>query len=155
MPRSSPQGADTFSMTSLPRARPASTARPSRPHGRSVTAIGSSWDVPCWSSDSVDGPGPAPPRAPSMAQTQATQARSTRWTLEIVRGRDVGKVFDVMAGETVLGNGVQGMGGLDLRDQEAGSPRRMAARQATVELQGGDLVIRDLDSPGGTFVNRQ
>jgi hypothetical protein len=90
-----------------------------------------------------------------MAQTQATQARTTRWSLEVARGRDVGKVFELSGGEVVLGNRLDGAVGIDLRDQEAGSPRRMAARQATVEMRGGDLVIRDLDSPGGTFVNRQ
>jgi hypothetical protein len=90
-----------------------------------------------------------------MTPSHATQARSTRWSLEVVRGRDVGKVFALPGGEVVLGNGIDGVGGLDLRDQEAGSPRRMAARQAAVEVHGTDLMIRDLDSPGGTFVNRQ
>ena len=90
-----------------------------------------------------------------MPQTRATQARSTSWSLEVVRGRDVGKVFDLRGDEILLGNGLDGAVGLDLRDQEAGSPRRMAARQAVLESRGGDLVIRDLDSPGGTFVNRQ
>jgi hypothetical protein len=90
-----------------------------------------------------------------MAPTQATQARSARWSLEVVRGRDVGRVFDLAGGEVVLGNALDGGAGLDLRDQEGGSPRRMAARQAVLEANGTDLVIRDLDSPGGTFVNRQ
>jgi pSer/pThr/pTyr-binding forkhead associated (FHA) protein len=90
-----------------------------------------------------------------MAQPHATQARSTRWSLEVVRGRDVGRVFELAGSEIVLGHGLDGAGGLDLREQEAGSPRRMAARQAVLEAKGTDLVIRDLDSPGGTFVNRQ
>jgi hypothetical protein len=90
-----------------------------------------------------------------MPQTHATPARSTPWSLEVVRGRDMGKVFDLRGGEIVLGNGLDGAVGLNLRDQETGSPRRMAARQAVLELRGSDLFIRDLDSPGGTFVNRQ
>ncbi len=90
-----------------------------------------------------------------MPSTAATQTRSTRWSLEVVRRRDVGMVFELPGGEVILGSGLDGSRGLDLRDQEAGSPRRMAARQATVETQGADIVIRDLDSPGGTFVNRQ
>jgi hypothetical protein len=90
-----------------------------------------------------------------MTPSHAIQARSARWSLEVVRGRDVGKVFELPGGEVVLGNGLDGAGRLDLRDQESGSPRRMAARQAAIAMNGTDLAIRDLDSPGGTFVNRQ
>jgi hypothetical protein len=45
--------------------------------------------------------------------------------------------------------------GLDLGPQEAGSPRRMAQRQAQVLNDGAGLTVIDLESPGGTFVNRQ
>lgn len=83
------------------------------------------------------------------------RALSAPWSLEVVRGRDVGRVFELRGGETVLGNGLDGDGGLDLRDQETSPTRRMAARQAVLEIRGSDLVIRDLESPGGTFVNRQ
>lgn len=92
---------------------------------------------------------------PSMTPNQAAWTRSTDWSLEVVRGRDVGRVFALSGGDVVLGNALNGAAGLDLRDQEAGSPRRMAARQAAVEMRGAEIAIRDLDSPGGTFVNRQ
>ncbi|WP_165232916.1 FHA domain-containing protein [Aquisphaera insulae] len=79
-----------------------------------------------------------------------------RWILEIVRGLEPGRAFEPRSGENVLGNALAGASGLDLSGQEpAASPRRMAARQACVILSGGGLSIRDLDSPGGTFVNRQ
>src|SRR5262245_12007712 len=90
-----------------------------------------------------------------MPPTQTTPARSTLWWLEVVRGRDVGRSFDLLGDEIVLGNRLNGAAGVDLREQEAGSPRRMAGRQAVLESRGADLLIRDLDSPGGTFVNRQ
>lgn len=92
-----------------------------------------------------------------MPQTPATprKASSAAWSLEVVRGRDVGTVFALQGTEIVLGNGLGGVHGIDLSGQEGGSPRRMAARQAVLELRGGDLLIRDNDSPGGTFVNRQ
>ena len=47
------------------------------------------------------------------------------------------------------------MKGIDLGPQEGVSPRRMAARQAILESNGQAITLRDLDSPGGTFVNRQ
>ncbi len=89
-----------------------------------------------------------------MAHHQTT-AQPATWSLEVVRGRDIGRVFSLSGAETVVGNGLNGEPGLDLRDQEGTSPRRMSARQAMIELTGQDLAIRDLDSPGGTFVNQQ
>ncbi len=76
------------------------------------------------------------------------------WSLEVVRGRDVGKLYALTKGEVVLGNAPDGSA-LDLSDQEGASPRRMAARQAQLECSSKGLTLRDLDSPGGTFVNRQ
>jgi hypothetical protein len=77
------------------------------------------------------------------------------WVLEVVRGREVGRRYLLPAGEATLGNALAGASGLDLADQEANSPRRMAARQACLAAKGESLTIRDLESPGGTFVNRQ
>lgn len=77
------------------------------------------------------------------------------WSLEVVRGRDAGRRYALAAGEQVLGNGLGGRPGIDLADQEGDSPRRMAARQASVESAAGRLTLKDLDSPGGTFVNRK
>ena len=77
------------------------------------------------------------------------------WGLEVVKGRTVGRMFPLAGGSTVLGNDLKGRAGIDLATEEGTSPRRMAAQQA--EVVGGDdgLSVRDLDSPGGTFVNRQ
>src|SRR5947209_7444521 len=77
------------------------------------------------------------------------------WSLETVRGREAGRVYALGRGETVLGNALNGGPGLDLSAHEGDSPRRMAARQAQLDLSAQGLSIRDLDSPGGTFVNRQ
>ena len=83
------------------------------------------------------------------------QKQTSRWLLEIVRGRDIGRTFALDPGETVVGNALNGQRGLDLLDQEGNSPRRMAARHATFACSGLDLSIQDLESPGGTFVNQQ
>jgi hypothetical protein len=77
------------------------------------------------------------------------------WFLESVRGREAGRVYPLGRGETVLGNALGGAPGIDLGHQEGDSPRRMAPRQAQFELGAQGLTLRDLDSPGGTFVNRQ
>lgn len=80
------------------------------------------------------------------------------WSLEVVRGREAGRRYALPAGwgEVVLGNAPGAGTTIDLSDQEANSPRRMAARQARLERGAGDrLALRDLGSPGGTFVNQQ
>jgi hypothetical protein len=78
-----------------------------------------------------------------------------RWILEVVRGRDVGRRYVVGTGESPIGNALAGASGFDLADQESNSPRRMAGRHACLIVEGETLTIRDLESPGGTFVNRQ
>ncbi|MDR3632926.1 MAG: FHA domain-containing protein [Isosphaeraceae bacterium] len=80
---------------------------------------------------------------------------ATPWSLEIVRGRDVGRKYALRPGENVLGNALNGDSGIDLADQEGTSPRRMAAKQARVTCSERGLTLDDLESPGGTFVNRQ
>ncbi len=80
---------------------------------------------------------------------------TNHWSLEIVRGRDVGRTYSVRSGESLLGNALNGEPGLDLADQEGSSPRKMASKQARLESTERGLSVRDLESPGGTFVNRQ
>ena len=83
-------------------------------------------------------------------------AIGTSWKLEVVRGKDVGRVFAPGLGEVVIGNAPGDRGGIDLSDQEGeSSTRKMASRQALMEVSATGLAIRDLESPGGTFVNRQ
>jgi hypothetical protein len=79
----------------------------------------------------------------------------TTWSLEVVRGAKVGRLYPVPPGETVLGNARNGTVGIDLADQEGSGPRRMAARQARLQCSGQSLSLFDLGSPGGTFVNRE
>ena len=85
----------------------------------------------------------------------STTSGRERWILEVVRGRNVGRCYQVGTGETPIGNALAGAQGFDLADQESDSPRRMAGRHACITAAGDALSIRDLESPGGTFVNRQ
>jgi hypothetical protein len=90
-----------------------------------------------------------------MSTSSKPAVREATWALEVVRGREVGRVYELEPGETLLGNALDGHPGLDLKDQEGDSPRRMAGRQAAIVVSSKELSIRDLESPGGTFVNRQ
>ena len=96
----------------------------------------------------VMNPSPVSPARQPPVQTG-------RWLVEIVRGREVGRAFALEPGETVVGNALNGQSGLDLREQEGSSPRRMAGRHACLICSEQDISIRDLESPGGTFVNQQ
>ena len=88
-----------------------------------------------------------------MASTTDT---GSTWVLEVVRGRDLGKRFARRAGRDPPWQCPGGRSGVRPgRPGAADSPRRMAARQAALTARGDLLEIRDLESPGGTFVNRQ
>ncbi len=85
----------------------------------------------------------------------ATSTTRNQWAVEVVRGRDVGRHYPLSAGDTTIGNAPGAAAHVNLADQEGASPRRMAGKQACLIVSGEGLGIRDLDSPGGTFVNRQ
>ena len=75
--------------------------------------------------------------------------------MEVVRGADAGKRYALADGTVLLGNSLRGEPGIDLATQELNSPRKMAARQAEIHVANGSLSLRDLGSPGGTFVDRR
>lgn len=81
--------------------------------------------------------------------------KSNTWSLEVIRGQDTGRTYVLAPGETVLGNALNGSPGLDLGRHEGEGPRKMAPRQASLRRSEQGLALQDLDSPGGTFVNRQ
>ena len=75
--------------------------------------------------------------------------------MEVIRGADAGKRYALADGTVLLGNSLRGESGIDLASQEVNSPRKMAARQAQIHVANGTLSLRDLGSPGGTFVDRR
>jgi hypothetical protein len=85
----------------------------------------------------------------------STPTQSSAWSLVVVRGREVGRVYVVSTGEITVGNALNGKPGLDLADQEGSPTRPMAALHATLSSTNQEIAIQDLESPGGTFVNRE
>ena len=85
----------------------------------------------------------------------ATTSDKQRWVLEVVRGRDVGRAYALQTGETLLGNALDRGSGLDLSEQETSSARRMSGQHACLIATNDAIWIRDLESPGGTFVSGQ
>ena len=82
-------------------------------------------------------------------------ANGACWALVAVKGRELGRGYALEPGETILGSAPPRDRGLDLASQEDAGPRSLAARHAVIEAREGVLTVRDLESPGGTFVNRQ
>ncbi len=89
---------------------------------------------------------PPPTPEPKQAAT---------WALEVVRGAEPGRRFALARGVVVLGRGPLDRGSIDLAAQEGSTLRPMEARHASVESTDLGPVVRDLESPGGTFVNRR
>lgn len=87
----------------------------------------------------------------------ATKAMPTAigWALEVIRGREIGRRYALPGSALVLGNALGSDPGINLAEQETSTLRRMAGQHAEIQPQGDRLAIRDLESPGGTFVNRQ
>ena len=85
----------------------------------------------------------------------ANDPNAESWSLEVVRGADAGHRFALAGGIVVLGNALDGAPGIDLSAMEATSPRKMAGRQAQIHVLNGSILLRDLGSPGGTFVDRR
>ncbi len=154
-PRSNRRRQATFCTRLPPRRLPASTAGRSRVTNRFMMAIASSLDALTLCFGSVSPHSFIGLRALPMDPSTKSAAREIAWSLEVVRGRQAGRAYKLGPGETVVGNALNGQPGVDLKDQEGDAPRRMAGRHAALVSTGVELVIRDLETPGGTFVNRQ
>lgn len=82
------------------------------------------------------------------------QSQTNDWILEVVRGAGAGKQYALGPGETTLGRGAGAT--LDLAPHEGDGPRKVETRHSAIERTArGTYAVRDLESSGGTFVNRQ
>lgn len=87
---------------------------------------------------------PAPAGLPAGAQPK----------LKVTRGLKIGVEYPIYEGHNFIGRADEKPVDIDLEDQE--SPDRIwSSRQhALISFEGGSLVIEDLNSSNGTFVNR-
>jgi two-component system, cell cycle response regulator len=74
-----------------------------------------------------------------------SRRQSTRALLTVVSGPNIGRVYSVRDGETVLGRGKE----VHVRMEDAGASR---AHARIVLGEGGQYVLEDLKSTNGTFV---
>jgi hypothetical protein len=91
--------------------------------------------------------------SPSVAGTSSRLILRPR--LEVVRGEKLGVAFPVLEGRNLLGRTVNEPVDIDLTGQEP--PERVwASRQhASIQFDGMAVILEDLNSLNGTFVNRQ
>ena len=76
------------------------------------------------------------------------------WSLEVVRGRDAGRSIALGRGEVVWATRSTASRGSTWPIRRATRPGGWRRGRRAGSL-GRGLELRDLDSPGGTFVNRQ
>lgn len=93
-----------------------------------------------------------PPAAPAPSSTRTQVIASvpraeSRWSLQVVRGKDMHQVFTIPEGETSVGRSPEN--GIVLRDDK----NTVSRRHAAFICLGGELRVRDTGSKNGTKVN--
>jgi hypothetical protein len=116
--------------------------------------------------------GPAPPRVPTtpsapesaepatvpapgeMPTVQAVPSAPMTARLVVVRGQRIDVKYPLYPGKNYLGRTDDKPVDIDLEDQEAADRIWTSRQHAVITLEEGRLVIEDLGSLNGTFVNR-
>ncbi len=75
--------------------------------------------------------------------------------LEVVRGEKLGTAFAVLEGKNVLGRTVNSPVDIDLTGQEPPERVWTSRQHACVSFDGRAVILEDMNSLNGTFVNRQ
>jgi hypothetical protein len=95
----------------------------------------------------VAPPAPTPTASPSTGPVQNAQ-------LTILRGGTVGKVFPLQAGDNLLGRWDPDSGSFPEVDMEHDDPEARISRKHALIRMSDKIIIEDLGSLNGTFVNR-
>lgn len=94
-------------------------------------------------------PAPVPPPASPGAAAVGTQPR-----LVVIRGLKIGQEYPLYEGHNFVGRMDDKPVDIDLEDQEAPDRVLCSRQHALITFEEGQLMIEDLNSSNGTFVNR-
>ena len=91
---------------------------------------------------------------PEVAALSDDQAAVGSASLTITRGGTVGKVFELQAGDNLVGRWDPDSGSFPEVDMENDDPEARISRKHALIKFGAELTIEDIGSLNGTFVNR-
>lgn len=92
--------------------------------------------------------------APEVVVLSDDQAAVGSASLTITRGGTVGKVFELQAGDNLVGRWDPDSGSFPEVDMENDDPEARISRKHALIKFGAELTIEDIGSLNGTFVNR-
>jgi FHA domain len=92
----------------------------------------------------VGGEAPPPPVRPA----------NTKLRLVVIRGIKMGVQYPIYEGQNYIGRADEKPVDIDLEDQEPPDRIWSSRQHALIMCENGNLVIEDLNSSNGTFVNR-
>lgn len=93
----------------------------------------------------------AAPEAVALSDDQAAVGSAS---LTITRGGTVGKVFELQAGDNLVGRWDPDSGSFPEVDMENDDPEARISRKHALIKFGAEMTIEDIGSLNGTFVNR-
>lgn len=99
--------------------------------------------------------GSTTPSAGASSSGTSTTRVVMKPRLEVVRGERLGSTFPVLEGRNVVGRMVNGPVDIDLTGQEPPERVWTSRHHACVIFDGKAVILEDMNSLNGTFVNRQ
>jgi hypothetical protein len=103
----------------------------------------------------ASGVTPSPSTHGSSASATPTTRVVMKPRLEVVRGEKLGATFPVLEGRNIVGRMVNCPVDIDLTGQEPPERVWTSRQHACVIFDGKAVVLEDMNSLNGTFVNRQ
>jgi hypothetical protein len=146
LPASTSTVAESVSAPVTPPAEAAATPGPSESADEAAVAEAVAPEAP---PVEVSTPVTPPPQAPVSAPAAIQNAKLT-----IMRGGTVGKVFPLQVGDNLLGRWDPDSGAFPEVDLETDDPEARISRKHALIRVSDKVVIEDIGSLNGTFVNR-